>query len=154
MNPYSRLGASALCLLALASAGSARADTYAVELGKCMVGASTADERNALVRWMFATASGYPAVRDIAAVSPAKIDDANKAMGRLVTRLVAESCHDSAELALKVEGPVAFQTAFQMLGQVAGRDLFTDPSVQANMQAMQQYIDKDKLKAAFSAPAH
>ena len=41
--------------------------------------------------------------------------------------------------------------AFNMLGQVAGRELFSNPEVAKGMADLEQYMDQDKLKAVMSA---
>ena len=41
--------------------------------------------------------------------------------------------------------------AFQILGQVAARGLFTDPHVTDQMQALQKYVDQSKLKSLLAS---
>jgi hypothetical protein len=46
-------------------------------------------------------------------------------------------------------GPGTLQTSFEILGQVAGRGLFTDPAVARSMASFEDYLDKPKLEALF-----
>lgn len=65
---------------------------------------------------------------------------------------MTESCKAQTQQALKYEGAVALQVAFQLLGQVAARELFSDPAVAGGMADLEKHFDKQKLEAAFAAP--
>jgi hypothetical protein len=140
--------AAAVCLLGVVQGAPALAATPTEELGQCLVSSTNTADRNLLVKWMFASASAHPEVKAISNVTPAQIDDANKALGGLFMRLLTESCKEQAKRAVEAEGPVAFQKGFEALGQVAGRELFTDPRVVANMAGMQKFVDPQKLQSA------
>jgi len=135
-----------LLILALPVSLAAYASPYADELGKCLVDATTKEDRTALVRWMFAAAAAHPAVAAIANVSPKVMEDANATTGALITRLLTESCKDQAKKALNYEGPLTLQLSFQVLGQVAATELFTSPQVKQAMSGLQKTVDKKKLE--------
>lgn len=141
-----------LLLLGLLAAGPAHAGPYSDELGRCLVASTTTADKNALVKWMFATVSLHPAVKSIASVTPAERAGFNRDTARLFERLVTESCKAPTRQALKYEGPAALQVAFQFLGQVAARELFADPAVAGGMSDLERHFDKQKLEAAFAAP--
>jgi hypothetical protein len=61
---------------------------------------------------------------------------------------MTESCEEKARKAVKYEGQIAVQTSFQVLGQVAAQELFSDPDVAALMSGLDKYIDTEKLNAA------
>jgi hypothetical protein len=132
--------------------GTAYAGPYSDELAKCLVESTTAADKNALVKWMFATAALHPAVKTIATVSDAERDLLNRDTAQLFTRLVADSCRMQTQQAVQYEGPLALQTGFQMLGQVAARDLFSDPAVAGGLRALAQYFDRQKLEQALQPP--
>ena len=138
------LSAAAL-VAALGSASPARAGTYVDDLGKCIVEATTVDDRAAFVRWMFAAATLHPAVKTLANVPAERLDPETRATAGLFMRLLTESCREQAQKAVKYEGPIAIAAAFQVLGQVAGRELFSSPEVAAGLAGMEKYLDKDKL---------
>lgn len=135
-----------LLILALPVSLAAHASPYVDELGKCLVDATTKEDRTALVRWMFAAAAAHPAVAAIANVSPKVMEDANATTGALITRLLTESCKDQAKKALNYEGPLTLQLSFQVLGQVAATELFTSPQVKQAMSGLEKTVDKKKLE--------
>lgn len=139
-----------LLLLALLTTGPAHAGPYSDELGKCLVASTTLADKGALVKWMFATAALHPEVKSIASVTPAERTGFNRDTARLFERLVTESCKAQTQQAVKYEGAVALQVAFQLLGQVAARELFADPAVAAGMAELERHFDKQKLEAAFA----
>lgn len=136
---------SAAWTLALLSSGPALAGPYSDELSKCLVRSTTDDDKNYLVKWMFAAVTVHPAVRSIASVSDAQREELNRNAAKLVERLLTESCRNETREAVKYEGPGTLQASFQVLGQVAGRGLFADPGVIRSMSAFENYFDTAKL---------
>jgi hypothetical protein len=141
-GPVAATALAGLCLSLSAVAG-----PYADDLSKCLVSATTADDRMALVRWMFSAASRHPAVKEISTVTDAQLDTANKQLAELFTRLLTESCREQAVNAIKYEGQGTLSSGFQLLGQVAAQELFSSPEVTAGMAGLEKYVDADKLKA-------
>jgi hypothetical protein len=70
-----------------------------------------------------------------------------KSAGALFQRLLLESCRTETQQAVQNEGPQTIQYAFQILGQVATRGLFTDPHVLEGMKNLTKDVDEAKLKA-------
>ena len=140
---------SRLLMLAVALIASPplRAGPYSDDLAKCLVESTTKDDRISLVRWMFASASAHPAVASIASVSPQVLDDANKLTGELVTRLLTVSCKTQTQKAFRYEGKDTFKLSFQVLGQVAGTEMFADPAVAKATAGLSKYIDAEKIQA-------
>jgi hypothetical protein len=128
------------------------AGVYSDDLSKCLVASTTQEDRLTLVNWMFAAASLHPSVTAASPVSAEALDQVNKKMADLFMRLVTVSCKTQVEKALQYEGEVTFQTSFQVLGQVAGRELFSSPEVSAAMSGVQKHLDLEKLQA-LSKPA-
>ena len=130
-----------ICLLSCSAPS--YAGPYGDDLAKCLVGATTQDDRIALVRWMFAAASAHPAVASISSVSAQEMQKSNETVGALFVKLLTESCKDKAKTALQYEGPATMQLSFQVLGQVAASELFSSPEVKQAMAGLQTYF-KDK----------
>ncbi|GGA72225.1 hypothetical protein GCM10011369_12490 [Neiella marina] len=130
-----------------------QAGVYTDELAKCLVSSTSPQDRAALVRWMFIAASHHPAVKDIASVSSAQINDGNRSTADLFVKLMTESCREQTSNAVKFEGPIAIQGGFQVLGQVAGQELFTSPAVASAMADLQSFIDQEKIEAVLSPTA-
>jgi hypothetical protein len=125
----------------------AHAGIYADDLSRCLIENSSKEDRLALVRWLFTAATAHPAVADVAKVSPEQLDQANKTTADLFMRLLTDSCVAQAKKAVEYEGPATFAVSFQVLGQVAGAELFGSPEVNAAMAGLEKYTDKTKLEA-------
>jgi hypothetical protein len=146
------LSAIAACL-AVFCGSTAMAGAFADDLGKCLVNSTTKEDRANLIRWLFVAASHHPAVKPIATVTPAQQEESDKQMGTLFMKLLTESCKAEAQKALQTEGPETIQFAFEVLGKVAGQELFSSPEVAGNLKGLAKYIDADKIKALASTPA-
>lgn len=143
MRRWDALAAAGL----MVAAAPATAGVYADDLGKCVVARTTAADQQTFVKWMFSTMSANPAVQDMARVTDAQRDAYNLAAAKLVTRLLTVDCRPASLDALRYEGPLAIQVAFQALGQVAGRQLFNDPTVAGRMQSFVSGLNKADLDA-------
>ena len=64
--------------------------------------------------------------------------------------LVTVTCKSEMQLAVRYEGNTAIGAAFTVLGQVAGRELFSNPEVAKGMSDLERYLDNDKIKAALN----
>ncbi|GGW92248.1 hypothetical protein [Alteromonas halophila] len=129
---------------------SATAGIYTNDLSKCLVSSTNKEDRVALVKWMFTAASAHPAVSEIASITDQQIEIANQQVGDLFMRLLTESCLTQTKEAVTYEGMFAIQQGFQVLGQVAGQEMFASPEVAAGMAILQKYIDNDRIEAAVS----
>jgi len=148
---FKALCAVAACL-PMAYGPSAMAGVFADDLGRCLVNSTTKENRADLIRWLFVAAAHHPAVKPIAVVSPAQQEESDKQMGTLFMKLLTESCKTEAQKALQAEGAVTIQTAFEVLGKVAGQELFSSPEVAGNLKGLAKYIDGEKIKALSAAP--
>ena len=131
--------------LTLAVAPQAQAGPAADALSKCVVGATSAQDRLVLTRWAFVVVSANPQFRSMSAVTEPMRDDANHRMADLLTRLVTVNCRAQAVAAVRTEGPQAVEGPVRALGETAARDLFTDPATLAGMAGFVKYLDTEKL---------
>jgi hypothetical protein len=111
----------------------AQAGPYGDDLGRCLVSSTSSLDKRAMVKWLLATAAMHPDVQPLAVVSTQQRDNLNKAVGTLFERLLSQSCRQQAVQAFNFEGLSAIEHSFQILGQVAARELFADPTVVAGM---------------------
>lgn len=125
----------------------AHAGIYADDLSRCLVESTSKEDRLALVRWLFTAATEHPAVADIARASSEQLEQTSKTTAEMFVRLLTDSCLVQAKKAVEYEGPATFAVSFQVLGQVAGMELFGSPEVNAAMAALEKYTDKTKLEA-------
>lgn len=132
-------------LMLLAIAPLSHAGEYTDQLSRCLVQSSTGDDKLKLVKWMFTAMSLHPAVADLAPVTGATREAANKDMAELLVELLQNRCLDQAKTAIENEGAFALQTSFSVLGQVAATDLFSNPNVAEGLGSLTQYLDSEAL---------
>ena len=135
-------------LLLTLSGSVALAGVYADDLSKCLVSSTASKDKTGLVRWIFATAALHPDVASIASVSSNQREEMTRTVGALFERLLTVSCRAQYRDATKYEGDQALNVSFQVLGQVAMRDLMGHAAVAKGMGELDAFVDKEKLKAA------
>ena len=140
----------AALLLVTTTAG---AGPYTDDLSKCLVASSTEADRVALVRWIFISMAAHPDVSSISSAKPADVETANAEMGRLVMKLLTDTCREKVQVATKYEGLAALQGSFQVLGTVATSELMTNPAVQGRLAGFMKHVDTNALKAATTESA-
>lgn len=134
-------------IIALTSlaADEAVAETFTEELARCLVRSTTESDRNAFVRWMFAAISVHPAVASFADLSADEIMEVNLAMAGLFEKLLTESCKTEAAEAFRVEGQDALEGSFNVLGQIAGQEMFAHPAVTAATAGMATLMNMERI---------
>lgn len=140
-----------LGLQALAAASAFAAGPYADELSKCLVRSTTSPDKALLVQWMFATAALHPDVKWMAAVSDSQRTELNKKTAGLIEGLLSHSCLSESRQALKYEGQSTIETSFNVLGQVAARELFANPSVASGLAELAKYVDAEGSRKALES---
>jgi hypothetical protein len=126
-----------LFVLLLLNVGTATAGVHSNALGQCLVKATSVDDRNKLIVWMFTAAAQHPAVKSMAAVNEHQLNKANKDFADLTMKLLTKDCKAEAKRTVQAEGLQSLQNSFKVFGEVAGQELFTSPYV-AN--AMADYV--------------
>lgn len=134
-------------LLALALCGPAHAGVYGDDLGKCLVESSSEQDKQQLVQWIFFAIALNPDIAPYATIHPEQRTAANKDMARLFEKLVGETCAKQASAALKYEGASAFGDSFELLGRVAGQQIFASPEVAAGTAKFTEQLDIPALQA-------
>ncbi len=129
----------------------ARAEPAVDALSTCLAESTTGKDRKDLARWIFVAMSAHPEMRAIANVAPSAPEDSSRQVGALFTRLIAEACAPQARAASAAVGPVAFQSGFTMLGQLAMQELMTDKDVTAALGLLQKHVDAVKVQSVLSA---
>lgn len=141
-----RLG---ICLAAgiSLSASNASAGIYTDDLTKCLIAKANSDDQTSLVQWFFAAMSSSPSVKGMTTITPAQVDTQNQKIATLFERLIYSDCRKETVGAIKYEGPGAIASGFQVLGQVAARNLMTDPNVAEAMSNLDANFDRSKMLA-------
>jgi hypothetical protein len=145
VKPHKFFSVLALAL-ALQVPATGHAGVYSDDLGKCLVNASTAEDKQQLVQWVFFAISLNPTIKPYANISAEQRVATDKKMAAVFEKLLGESCVREATEAMKYEGNLAFSESFRLLGQVAGREIFASPEVAAGTENFTQYIDIEKLR--------
>ena len=130
--------------LLLVATSSAQAGVYGNQLAQCLVESSTSKEKMVLIRWMFSAMSTHPGVQSLASISTEEIEGSNRKFADLTYKLLTRDCSEQTTKALKYEGQSAIESSFQVLGQVAAKELFSHPNVAENLSSIDKYMkDKD-----------
>lgn len=134
--------ATLIAFPSLASAG-----VYTDDLSRCLVKATTPEDQNAFIKWMFMAMALHPMVSKYATISDAQRAEANEAAGKLMNKMLLESCREATVQAVKYEGLAALQAGFQVFGQVAGMGLMSHQDVAVALQGLGQHVDETRMKA-------
>lgn len=137
-------------LAVLMMCANAQAGVYADDLAKCLVKATTADDKGALVRWIFSIAALHPQVKDVASVTDAQRVELNKSIASLFESLLTERCRAETKEAVRYEGTSTIEASFGILGQAAMTELFSDQGVAVGLGEFGKYLDENKLREALT----
>lgn len=144
---------SAMAGAMIVFSSSVNAGVYTDDLSRCLVESSTSANKLSFVKWMFIAISLHPAVKSMSSVSANQVDNSNKEVADIYTRLLTVACKDQAVKAIKYESTSAIQSSFTVFGQVAAKELFSNPAVAAGMSGLQKYFDTKKLNATLGIPS-
>jgi hypothetical protein len=143
----SRTLAAFVVALSLGAAGAAVASPASDDLGRCLVKASSSDDKTTLMVWAFTAISAHPSVKAYANVSDAQRLEVSKSAARLLERLTTVDCRKETLAAFKADGPTSIQGAFTTLGQVAVGGLVQDPAVAKAMGLVTSQLDMAKFQS-------
>jgi hypothetical protein len=139
-----------LFLMISCAPGPAAAGPFADDMARCLVSSTSPADRTVLVKWIFSVITLHPDLTDMASISAKQRDELSRSTGALFQRLLVDSCRSQTQQALQNEGPQTLQYAFQVLGEVATRGLFTDAHVGEGLKDLGKYVDADALKSLSS----
>jgi|GEM_PF-2397908 len=111
-------------------------------LGRCFVNKSTGDDRMAVARWMLAGMASAPRMADVAKVDPSRKVEADKGMAAVFTRLMTIDCANEARPLFLAKSKAAFETAGGALGEIAMKELLSDPKAAEGLSGYIQYLDE------------
>lgn len=134
--------------MALLTPLASHAGPYADDMAKCLVRSTTSADKTALVQWMFAMMALHPAVKTMGTVSDTERTAASQRIAKIFTDLLTKSCVNETRDAVKNEGESTLASSFNLLGQVAARELFADPNVAAGIAEFGKHIDGEALRKA------
>ena len=115
-------------------------------LSGCLVDSLDGKERKQLAKWIFFAIAAHPEIKQFSKVTPKDVDEMDKAIGALISRLLTVDCADKLKAAQKVDR-TALPKSFRLVGEVAMKELMQDKSVTSSITGYAKYIDKDKINA-------
>jgi len=141
------IAAGVLTLMAApARAGDPRTDA----LAQCLVRATTPADKTLLIQWIFSVISLHPDVARIATISESDRAEINRKTAAVFENLLTQTCRSEAADALRADGQAALSLSFNILGQVAARELFASPKVAAGLGELEKQINAERLKKALA----
>ena len=93
--------------------------------------------------------SAHSTIEPFLNISQKDIEKTNKFVGKLFTRLLTEDCPDEANSTYKIGGSTAFEYAFGTAGELAMREITTEPRVNEALRAFEKYADQNKINEVF-----
>lgn len=137
---------SIVLIMGIIVAAPALSDTSANNLGRCMVDALNGKERKQLAKWIFFAVAAHPEINSYSSATAKDINESDKNIGKLITRLLTSDCADELKISNKSD-PLAIQKSFELVGQVAMQELMTDQNVMKAVTNYAQYTDQVKINS-------
>lgn len=145
-----RLAALLLAVGIPAIPARAMPDSSGHVLAQCLAASTTERDRGVLIRWMFMAMARHAAVEDVARVTKQDRESVNREMARLFDRLLSEDCREQAVAAMRENPSTTLGSAFGVLGEIAGQEIFVDPAVNEELMLLVDYLDVDALTEELS----
>lgn len=121
-------------------------------LGSCLADSTTGKDRKDLARWIFVALAAHPEIKALGNVSADARVDADQTMAALFTTLLTDRCKAQARTAVQQEGSGGVVAGFRTLGELAMKELMSNPDVATSLSGYERYIDRAKLDATFGRP--
>src|SRR6202051_3641542 len=134
-------------LAAITFFGSASGGTFADTLATCMIHHMTQQENSLFIQWVFGALAAHPEVSALASMSDSQYESIAHGFASTTERMLTTQCRSEAIAAIRHEGNVSIQLAFQRVGQDSARQLMSNPQVNARMATYGKYLDTEKLNA-------
>lgn len=124
----------------------ASAENGAKTLGNCLVDSLNGKERKILARWIFLSMASHPDIKTYSKASATDVNNTDKVVGQLITRLLVDDCPSQLKSANK-QDPLAVQKSFELVGKVAMQELMSNQNVMKAITNYAQYADIEKINA-------
>lgn len=117
-------------------------------LSNCLVASVGADDKRALVEWIFAVLSRHPDVKPLTRIDDAQYERITRQASAIVESLLAERCTESFREVVRLAGTDAIGESFEKLGETAMSSLLEDESVRAASGDIAKYADPVRIQRA------
>jgi hypothetical protein len=134
---------------ALLCPGSVLASQSTQQLAVCLTDALDGMERKQLAKWIYFGMSSHSMIKPFSKITEKDIDESDRYVGLLITKLMTEDCPTQAKTAFTESGSRAFELAFGLVGEVAMQELMNEPGVVESLGAFEKHLAKEKLDATF-----
>ena len=128
----------------------AQAGPHAQQLGVCLTDSLSGKERKSLAKWIYFGMSAHSTIEQCSKITAADIDNSNRYVGSLLTRLLTEDCPEQAKMAFEEGGTSGIESAFRIVGRVAMQEIMAEPKVSQSLGAFEKYLDQDKFDRVFN----
>lgn len=118
-------------------------------LSTCLADNTSGKDRRDLATWVFFAMSAHPDMTThMRSETEAAVLISNVKTGQLFNRLVNESCINELRSVTKAIGPQGVEAAFKTLGELAMRELMSNPQVNKRFGDVYKFIDLPALEKA------
>ena len=121
------------------------AGPFGDDLAKCLVSSTSSKDNILLGRWLVRVYGEHSESQDLLYISNYNKKIIDRDVAILFTRLLTQDCKFEAKKAYKYEGLSVMSNAFQVLGEVAGKELLEDGKVSKALNKFTEYVDYEKL---------
>jgi len=140
-RPLAAAAVAALSLSLAIPAQATEADGQA--LAQCVQLSTNGKDRILTARWLLAVMASAPQLHDVVQVDPQLKQQTDMGMAALFTRLLTVDCLGEAKVVFQGGDTNAdMRQAFELLGQIAMKELFGDNSTNEGLTAFAKYLDE------------
>lgn len=122
------------------------------QLSDCLVKATTATDKTAVLQWTFAALATHPDLKAFSNVSDEQRTQLDQKFAQVVQRVIVEQCSTQAKAVIQAEGLQAIGESFQALGRTTGEEIIKNPEVKKQLNGVLRYVDLNKLVVTFLTP--
>jgi len=122
------------------------AGPFGDDMAKCLVSSTSSKDNILLGRWLVRVYGEHSESKGLVYISDFDKKIIDRDVGKLFTRLLTQDCEFEAKKAYKYEGLSVMSNAFQVLGEVAGKELLEDRNVSKALKKFTEYVDYEKLE--------
>ena len=122
------------------------------QLSACLVKATTATDKTAVLQWTFAALSTHPDLKSFSNVTDVQKEQLDKNLAQVLQRILVEQCSAQTKAVIQAEGLQAVGDSFQELGSITGEEIIKNPEVKQQLKGVVRYLDLNKLVMTFLTP--
>ena len=122
------------------------------QLSACLVKATTATDKTAVLQWTFAALSTHPDLKSFSNVTDVQKEQLDKNLAQVLQHILVEQCSTQTKAVIQAEGLQAVGDSFQELGSITGEEIIKNPEVKQQLKGVVRYLDLNKLVMTFLTP--